>query len=204
MSQTDPDFSTQKIQPKNSNGQQKTLNFLAIIQLLFGLILILAGASLLVANALHKVNLSAKPTNQTAISPQEIATKPAKIYIPKLERVLYVSDGYLDNNRWTVSETGVSYYSNSARPGEIGNSVIYGHNRRDILGGLWRVQDGDTIYVIMDSGDFVKYQVFEKKEIQPTQVEILNQTADSRLTVYTCSGFLDQTRFVVVAKQLIV
>lgn len=181
--------------------QQKTLNLLPKIQLLFGLILILAGASLLVANALHRVNLSAKHTHQAAMSPQEITTKPAKIYIPKMKRTLAVSDGYYADNRWTVSETDVSYYTNSARPGEVGNAVIYGHNRRDILGGLWRVQDGDTIYVIMDSGDFVKYAVFERKEIKPTQVEILNQTSDSRLTIYTCSGFLDTARFVVVAKK---
>lgn len=182
--------------------QQKTLNLLPKIQLLFGLILILAGASLLIANALHKVNLNAKSAHhQAAISPQEIATKPAKIYIPKMKRTLAVSDGYYIDNRWTVAETGVSYYTNSAIPGH-GNSVLYGHNRKGLLGGLWRVDSGDYIYLILANGHFVKYQVSEEKEIKPTQVEILAQTADSRLTLYTCSGFLDTARFVVVGNQV--
>ena len=131
-----------------------------------------------------------------------ISKSAAQLYIPRLAKILYISDGQVVDNRWTISETGVSYLTTSAIPGQVGNSVIYGHNRNEILGDLPQVVDGDPIYVILESGDFVKYQVAETKVIQPSQVEILNQSADSRLTIYTCTGFLDTARFVVVARQV--
>lgn len=170
--------------------------------LIFSLLFILLGAGLLLYASIQKVSWVTKPETLASPNPQEqVLAKPTKVYIPRLSRVLYVSDGYVAGDRWAISETGVSYLTTSAVPGETGNAVIYGHNTQAILGGLWRVQDGDIIYVVLKSGDFVKYQVFERKEIEPTQVEILNQTSDSRLTIYTCSGFLDTARFVIVAKK---
>ena len=169
------------------------------LPILLGLALLVAG--LVVVNVIKKVDWISKPTHQATESPQEASKKPTKIYIPKLGRVLYVSDGYFDNNRWIVSETGVSFYTDSAIPGH-GNSVLYGHNRKGILGGLWRLNEGDFVYVILKNGHFVKYQISEEKEIKPTQVEILAQTQDSKLTLYTCSGFLDTARFVVIGSQV--
>jgi sortase (surface protein transpeptidase) len=89
--------------------------------------------------------------------------------------VLDISDGEVVDDRWSISDTGVSYLTSSVVPGTAGNSVMYGHNKGDILGGL-------------------------PMQIKPTQVEILNQSDDTRLTIYTCSGFLDTARFVVVGK----
>ena len=122
--------------------------------------------------------------------------------IPKLAKILVISDGYVIDNRWAISETGVSFLTTSALPGQVGNSVIYGHNRRDILGELPQITAGDPIYIVLGDGNFVKYEVFETREVKPTQVEILNQSSDSRLTIYTCIGFLDKARFVVVASKI--
>ena len=126
--------------------------------------------------------------------------RPQKVYIPKLARTLYVSDGKIVDNRWIISPNGVSYLTTSVVPGRVGNSVIYGHNTANILGGLWRVNTGDDIYVVMDNGQIYKYQVSERKEIDPSQVDILNESTDARLTIYTCSGFLDSARFVVISQ----
>lgn len=182
--------------------QQKSLASFPYTHLIFSLLFVLLGAGLLIYASIQKIGWVTKPEILASGNPQEqVIAKPAKVYIPRLSRVLYVSDGYVTGDRWAISETGVSYLTTSGIPGETGNAVIYGHNTQAILGGLWRVQDGDTIYVVLDSGDFVKYQVYERKEIKPTQVEILNQSPDSRLTLYTCSGFLDTARFVIVAKK---
>lgn len=126
--------------------------------------------------------------------------QPKTLYIPKLSRVLNITEGKVEGNRWVTSQTGVSFLRSSQLPGK-GNSVIYGHNKDDIFGYLYLVKNGDLIYLVNSDGRIIKYQVFETKEVTPESVEILNQTADSRLTVYTCSGFLDSARFVVVAKQ---
>ena len=137
--------------------------------------------------------------NSTNITPNPKATK---LFIPQIDRALSVSDGSYVDNRWSISEGGVSFLTTSARPGTTGNSVFYGHNRKEILGGLSSLKIGEPIYIVMDNGEFVKYEVYETKEIKPEEVEILNQSADSRLTIYTCSGFLDTARFVVLAKNV--
>jgi LPXTG-site transpeptidase (sortase) family protein len=141
-------------------------------------------------------------SKQVNVSAQEnqLLVKPIKLYIPKLSKILAVSDGQVINNRWIISETGVSYLTSSVLPGKVGNSVFYGHNKAEILGGLPRLAAGDLIYVVLDNGEFAKYQVFETKEVSPNQVQILNDSDEARLTIYTCSGFLDQARFVVVAR----
>lgn len=132
----------------------------------------------------------------------KISQKPKTLYIPKLNRVLAVSDGQVINDRWTTSQTGVSYLKTTPTPGTKGNSVLYGHNLENVLGDLYLLQNGDNIYIVTKNGNFVKYQVSEIKEVTPDSVEILNNSKDSRLTLYTCSGFLDTARFVVVAKQI--
>ena len=183
---------------------KKSLNLFPYIQLVLSLLFIIIGAVVLIWPSFQKAGplfLVSSKTQAFQSSPI-IEAKPTKLYIPRLARILYISDGYVTGNRWTISPTGVSFYPESALPGSSGNSVLYGHNTKEILGGLWRVEQGDDIYVVLKSGEFVKYKVESEEEIKPTQVEILNQTDDFRLTIYTCSGFLDTARFVVVAKQV--
>ncbi len=180
--------SGQKRSKTSSLTQQRLI--LPIFLVLFGLGLVILASS---------QNLGWPWHRQKAAETVQIPSKPAKLYVPRLARVLAVSDGQVVDNRWTISQTGVSYLVGSAIPGEQGNSVIYGHNRKNILGGLPVLKQGDTIYVVLQNGNFAKYHVSQTMEIKPTQVEILAPSPDSRLTIYTCSGFLDQARFVVVA-----
>ena len=110
----------------------------------FAIFLILAGAGLIFWSSFRQGYGWQTPTQAEPQLNQEQtdkeAPKPAKIYIPKLERTLDVSDGFIKDNRWTVSQTGVSYLINSGRLGEPGNVVLYGHNTKDVLGSLWKVQ----------------------------------------------------------------
>lgn len=141
------------------------------------------------------------PQKPESAGQNQPSPKPQTLYIPKLNRVLNVSDGQYSGSRWVISPTGVSFLTTSATPGQKGNSVIYGHNLDSILGYLPQVQNGDKIYVVLSDGNIAAYQVTQTSTVDPTHVEILDQTADSRLTIYTCTGFLDTARFVVVAKQ---
>src|SRR3989338_7781667 len=167
--------------PKRSlkKSRKKSLKLFPYTQLIFSLLLIIFGGAVLLYAAFQKVSFhKPKPAIARETSNAAAFSKPAKLYIPKMSKILYVSDGYVQGNRWVISETGVSYLVTSALPGQTGNSVIYGHNTKNILGGLWRVQAGDPIYVILSDGTFVKYQIFETKEIAPTHVDILNETDD--------------------------
>ena len=182
--------------------QQKSLKFFHNIRILTSLLFIVAGAGVLLYTSIQNIGFITKPKVPVQASQDGLpVSKPVKLYIPPMSKLLDVSDGYAQGDRWEISQTGVSYLTTSALPGK-GNTIIYGHNTKDILGGLWRVQEGDYIYVVLTNGDFAKYRVSERKEIDPSQVEILNQSNDSRLTLYTCSGFLDTARFVVVAKEV--
>ena len=171
----------------------------------FAILLIIFGAGLIFWSSFRQGYGWQTPTQAEPQFNQEEtdkeAPKPAKIYIPKLEKTLEVSDGFIQNNRWTISVTGVSYLTTSGKIGEPGNVVLYGHNTQEVLGRLWKVQVGDIVEVTDSGGNVRKYEVFERKEVKPNKVEILESTGDSRLTIYTCSGFLDTARFVVVAKK---
>jgi len=170
------------------------------VSLFLAIILLLSGAGLIYFSASSRWQLASPAPQQLQL--EESINYPVKLYIPKISRVLDVTDGQVQDNRWTVSDSGVSYFTASARPGTLGNSVLYGHNKKEILGSLPKLSIGDPIFITTKGGEIIKYEVFDKKEIKPTQVEILNETEDSRLTIYTCSGFLDQSRFVVISKKV--
>lgn len=168
---------------------------------------IVTGATLIFIASTSSLNLDWKHPFLAEKTPVvdntgKISRKPATLYIPKLNRVLAVSDGEFVGDRWTISQTGVSYLKTTPAPGSKGNSVLYGHNLSNVLGDMYLLQNGDSVYVVSQNGALVKYQVSEIKEVTPDSVEILNNSKDFRLTLYTCSGFLDTARFVVIAKQV--
>ncbi|OGD88239.1 hypothetical protein A3J17_01575 [Candidatus Curtissbacteria bacterium RIFCSPLOWO2_02_FULL_40_11] len=181
-----------KIYQKKSVIARVIYAFLAIFLLLVGFSLVFASS----ADFIKSNQILSDQKN----SQEQLGVKPLKIFIPSIDRTLDISDGYVVDNRWTVSETGVSHLTTSAVPGNRGNAVLYGHNRDEVLGKLWKAQNNDLVYVILSDGSITKYQIFERREVEPSQVEILNNVGDSRLTIYTCSGFLDSARFVIVGK----
>ena len=183
---------------KRSKKKQKSVN--PLLRFTLSLSLVTLGSLILIFSSLKNIDWKIEPTHQIQIS-KKTPQKPSRIYIPQMNEILPVSDGYISGDHWVTSQIGVSYYTESALPGQ-GNTVIYGHNTAGILGGLWKVHEGDFIYLITNDGNYIKYQVDQRKEIEPTEVQILNQTEDSILTIYTCSGFLDSARFVLVAKKV--
>lgn len=96
---------------------------------------------------------------------------------------------------------GPGHYPSTPMPGELGNAAIAGHrttygapfNRLDEL------QTGDEIQVTTLTGSYT-YGVIEKKIVRPDQVEVLDPTADARLTLTTCNPkYSAAQRLVVVA-----
>lgn len=89
---------------------------------------------------------------------------------------------------------GVLHFPGTALPGEKGNSVIIGHSS----GRLWapgdykfvfslleKLETGDKIFLDYD-GIRYAYEITERTIVDPTQVSVLNQTEDYRLTLITC------------------
>jgi len=129
-------------------------------------------------------------------SPQQLF--PSTISIPSLELILPVTHSDLRDGKWEISDSAVSYLSSSPVPGTKGNSVLYGHNWPSLLGELDRIKPGDRIKV-SGNGQEVNYLVYYVTTVSPSDVSIYDDTTDYRLTLYTCSGFMDSKRLVVTA-----
>lgn len=129
-------------------------------------------------------------------------TSPAKINISSLSLTLPVEPVLLKDGRWPTSQTGVSFLTNSGNLGKVGNLIFYGHNWKTLLGSLSKTKIGDQIILTGSNGQEFLYSVDYIVEVDQKDVSILADTTDERITLYTCTGFLDQKRLVVVAKRV--
>ena len=124
--------------------------------------------------------------------PQEIVIRDLNIYLP-----IYPAE--IKNNSWESTTEGVSYLSSSPLPGNTGNSIIYGHNWESLLGRLTKIKPGQEIQILYADKTAKTFVVEYTQVTTSDQTHILSQTKDKRLTIYTCTGFLDFKRFVAVA-----
>lgn len=129
-------------------------------------------------------------------------TIPVHIEIPWNTSAKITSQVYVEG-QWTIAQDSVSYLSSSARPAEPGNIIMYGHNRREILGNIRALKGGERVTLTLQNGSKRVYQVFKVIEVSPNKTELLMPTHTETLTLYTCSGPLDSLRYVVQAKPLI-
>lgn len=124
---------------------------------------------------------------------------PTVIRLPSLDLELPIIPTELVDSKWQATSEGVSYLTTTPQPGETGNSIMYGHNWPNLLGRLTQVKPGQTIEVLFSDGNKSTFEIAFTTVVTPDQTHILNQTDDRRLTLYTCTGFLDSKRFVVTA-----
>ena len=124
--------------------------------------------------------------------------RPVSILLPASNIELPIIQTELKDGKWLATSKGVSYLISSPIPGEVGNSVLYGHNWPNLLGKLPKVKPGEIISVKFSDGSIKNFPVQYTLIVTPDQTQILNPTSDSRITIYTCTGFLDNKRFVAV------
>lgn len=139
--------------------------------------------------------------SQLTTSQSNAKTYPV-LEIPKLGRALPVTSSNIVDGVWETSPTSLSHAGGSPEPGEGGNSVIYGHNWPNMLLYLPTLVPGDIIYAHLSDTRRITYTVSATAIVEPHDLSLTLPTDDSRLTLYTCTGLLDQQRFVVVAHQL--
>lgn len=167
--------------------------------LLVGLISLGTFVFLRTYQELEKKALSFPQKPVLTIEPDE-KSYPQQISIPSLKINLSVSPAKAIDDKWEISEKGASYLLGSGIPGQKGNVVIYGHNKRNLFGPIRWLGKGDQIKVINRKGEEFAYQIIEIKTVSPKTVEVLASTDQSRLTLYTCTGVLDSKRWIVVAE----
>jgi LPXTG-site transpeptidase (sortase) family protein len=137
-------------------------------------------------------------TNTNVILPAD-KNIPVTIEFRNLNIVLPITPAQINNGKWDDPKHTVSYWLDSPIPGDHGNSVMYGHNFPNILGNLPKTKKGDGIIIKYTDGQAKEFEVVSTYTVTADQKHILNPSDDARLTIYTCTGFLDTKRFVVVA-----
>ncbi len=136
----------------------------------------------------------------------EVSPPDDRVIIPRINQnvpIVNVSSENLIKRDWNALETdiqdalkeGVVHYPGTAQPGDRGNVVITGHSSyfpwdpgrfKDVFALLHEIVVGDTVIVYHDQHKYT-YEVFEKKVVNPDEVEVLTQEGDERLTLITCT-----------------
>lgn len=129
------------------------------------------------------------------------ADPPTRIVIPDLRLDVAVQPARIVRGYWEVFDDRAGFGLGSAYPQETGNQVIFAHAREGLFLPLKSVQTGQRIYVLT-AAKWYTYEVKEIKEVLPSQKEVIAPTADATLTLYTCTGFADSKRLIVVAKRI--
>lgn len=169
----------------------------ASLFLFFGLICLLLS-SLLVWQRYSPQRLAFKGMKP---SPSHFAQQqsPTQLIISDLGIDLQVYPARLKEKGWETTSLGVSFLTTSASPGNPGNSIIYGHNWPNLLGKLPMIIPGQEIQIVFSEGTYKRFRVEYTATVTPDQTHVLDNATDARLTLYTCTGFLDRKRFIVVA-----
>ncbi len=121
-----------------------------------------------------------------------------RIVAPTLSIDLAVTSSKIVAGYWETSETTASHGEGSANPGERGNVVIFAHARQGLFLNLKDLKKNDSIYVLT-SNKWFKYKVVNITAVYPNEINTVAPTPYEVLTLFTCSGFLDEKRLIVKA-----
>jgi LPXTG-site transpeptidase (sortase) family protein len=214
--------------PKVSSSKRKLgLNFKKFprvklnpkIKALFALILFLIGFLLfntyvnihfpktnLTFNSPSKKTATIAQTGSIHVDPSlmkvgNVSEEPIRIVIPSTNIDLNVIEAEVKDGYWETSETTASHGMGSANPGQNGNSVIFAHARVGLFYNLKDLKKDDIVYVFTQK-KWYPYKVTDITSVYPDQVEVIAPTKDQTLTLYTCTGYADEKRLIVVAKPL--
>lgn len=170
------------------------------------------AAALTVALILNRLYLRYRviPVERSVVSQRvmdqgalDVESAPTIIYpfmsIETLGLTLPIYPARVVGGKWQTTTKGLSHANTSAPLGSTGNTVIYGHNWPNMFKRLPDLKPGDMITITLSETEARNYTVTYTATISPDDISLTKNTADSRLTLYTCTGLLDRDRYVVVA-----
>ncbi|MDB5185310.1 MAG: hypothetical protein JWN38_1118 [Candidatus Saccharibacteria bacterium] len=146
-----------------------------------------------------------QPSRTTASTPIIVNTASAEVskdplvIIPKINVQIPVDYNQTSINEEDIQnslEDGVVHYPSTVKPGEQGNTAIFGHSSNNIFNKghykfafvlLHTLVPGDTFYLAYNGQMFV-YKVIDKKVVDPTDVGILDAVPGhtATATLITC------------------
>lgn len=167
-----------------------------------GLPLIAFGSFLIIVFGGYKF-YAARILSFNTTPPIQIITEgsqPIVIDIAKVNIHLPITETKVVNNTWEIAKNSASHWDSSANPGELGNIVIYAHNKKALFGSIRWLKPGDEI-IITDSNDGKhQYFVTQTVTVSPNQTDYIAPKNSETLTLYTCTGLFDSQRYLVIAE----
>ena len=109
----------------------------------------------------------------------------AMMIIPKINVTAAVAEG----SDMETLKSAVGHFEGTALPGQKGNFAVAGHRNYTYSEYFKRadeLENGDEIIVRSKEGEF-KYNVTEKRIVEPEDVGVLDSTEDATLTIVTCT-----------------
>ena len=152
-----------------------------------------------------------------------VAPTDNRLVIPKLGKsipIVEMGTEEIQGENWSELEKqiqsglrdGVVHYPGTAKPGQFGNVFITGHSSyypwdpgqyKDVFATLGKLNVGDRYYVYFNQSKHT-YEVTEKKEVQPSNVNVLSQPVDEKIsTLMTCTPVgTALRRLIITAKEV--
>lgn len=147
------------------------------------------------------------PTDMVIIPKLKVA---APIVQPPTEALLRQDWAQVEKDIQESLVHGIVHYPGTARPGQAGNFFLTGHSSNyawvqsaynSIFARLHQLQEGDEYWVYWN-GDKHRYVVRSKKEVSPSDVSVLDQPGDERMsTLMTCTPVGTTLRRLIVQSQ---
>ena len=138
------------------------------------------------------------PRQGTVAEPLAVAPQPNHLSIPSIQLDTPVKEVFVVDGAWEVADYAAGYLHDTGLPGS-GNTVLAGHAgmRGAVFRNLGALIANNDIYLDA-AGWRYHYRVRDSKSVWPNQVEVLDSTPTSVLTLMTCTNW-DTQRLVVVA-----
>ncbi|MFA7685750.1 MAG: class D sortase [Candidatus Gracilibacteria bacterium] len=152
----------------------------------------------------------------------EVMPIDTRLVIPRINQnipIVGVSSKNLVEHDWNALEKdmqealkkGVIHYPGTSYPGQKGNIVITGHSSyfpwdpgrfKDVFALLHQMKIGDKVMIYYNQEKYV-YEVTETKVVLPSNIDVLKQTPDDKLTLITCTPVgTNLKRLIVTAKPI--
>ncbi len=133
------------------------------------------------------------------VLPTPSAMQAIRIQIPAIQ----VDGPVVQGDGWEQLKKGVGQHPFTPDPGQPGNIVLSAHN--DVYGELFRDLDqlkpGDTIILFSPNNQFL-YIVTSTQIVTPTQVDVMNSSEGSTVTLISCYPYMVDNKRIVVSAQL--
>lgn len=126
------------------------------------------------------------------------------LVVPSMLLSTPILEGTIANEYKTLDQ-GVWRWPSGSTPDKGGNTILIGHrftytNPRGIFYELNKVQVGDEIGIFWAGKEYI-YKTSSVATVQPSQTNILNQSSQPELTLYTCTPTWNpKDRLIVVAQ----